>query len=122
MAPARRRPRTAGAQLNKPPAVEAEREERIAKARAKYNSNYNKNRDPKYLKFYNSNDWKILSRKKIQDSKYRCEICGAIASEVHHIIPIQTDEGWKRRLDYTNLKCLCLDCHNKQHKRFQKRG
>ena len=33
MAPARRRPRTAGAQLNKPPAVEAEREENPAQGK-----------------------------------------------------------------------------------------
>ena len=102
------------------PIVDAIRKERIAKAKAKYNSGYNKNRDPKYSRFYNSNDWKILSRKYIQDHRYRCEVCGALASEVHHKVPIQTEDGWRQRLCYYNLECLCLECHNKRHNRFQK--
>lgn len=56
-----------------------------------------------------------------QDKGYRCEECGAIASEVHHIVPIQTDEGWERRLDYNNLECVCVYCHNKKHGRFIKK-
>ena len=104
------------------PIVEAEREERKALAKARNNREYNKKRDPTYVRFYNSSDWKILSRRYIQDKGYRCEKCRAFASEVHHKIPIQTEEGWSRRLDYTNLECLCLECHNKSHNRFQKRG
>ena len=104
------------------PLVEAEREERMAKSKLKSNANYNKKRDPKYLKFYNSNEWRMLSQKKIMDCQYRCELCGAVASEVHHSIPIQTDEGWRLRYDYNNLECLCLECHNKRHNRFLKRG
>ena len=103
------------------PIVEAERMERKAKAASKYNSEYNKKRDPKYIRFYSSSDWKILSRKYIQDKKYRCEQCGKLASEVHHKIAIQTKEGWELRLDYSNLECLCLECHNKRHNRFQKK-
>lgn len=104
------------------PIVEAEIAERKARASVKSNHEYNKKRDPKYLKFYQSSDWRALSQKKISDSGYRCESCGKIASEVHHIIPIQTKEGWERRFDYSNLECLCLECHNKRHKRFQKRA
>ena len=82
---------------------------------------YNKKRDPKYKQFYNSNEWKILKEKKLQDEQYRCERCEKLAVEVHHIKYIQTEEGWPLRLDYDNLEALCIDCHNYRHSRFQKR-
>lgn len=59
---------------------------------------YNKKRDPKYKTFYNSNDWKLLKDKKMMDEQYRCERCPKLATEVHHIKPIQTKEGWTLRL------------------------
>lgn len=100
--------------------AEKEREENRTRYSKQANRKYNMKRDPKYIKFYNSPDWKLkLSRKYMSDKGYRCEECGAIASEVHHIIPIQTSEGWERRLDYHNLKALCLECHNKEHDRFK---
>ena len=103
------------------PIVEAEREARRQEARLKANRNYNKTRDPKYMRFYNSADWRTLSLKRLQDDGYRCVMCGAIASEVDHIKPIQTPDGWNLRLDYNNTRSLCLDCHNKRHNRFQKK-
>ncbi len=84
-------------------------------------SNYNKKRDPKYKTFYNSTPWKLLKEKKLQDTNYKCEHCGELAEEVHHIEPIQTESGWLRRLDYSNLESLCIECHNYRHNRFQKR-
>lgn len=96
-------------------------EERLAalKARKKeWNTRYNKKRDPKYSRFYASTDWKRLSRSKMQEAGYRCEECGGLAVEVHHVEPIQTESGWERRLDWNNLKALCLGCHNKAHGRF----
>lgn len=82
---------------------------------------YNKKRDPKYKAFYNSNDWKLLKDKKMMDEEYRCERCRKLATEVHHIKPIQTKEGWFLRLDYNNLLAVCVDCHNKEHNRFQRK-
>lgn len=82
---------------------------------------YNKKRDPKYKSFYNSNEWKLLKDKKMMNEQYRCEDCQRLAVEVHHIKPIQIDEGWELRLDYDNLAALCIDCHNKRHNRFQRR-
>ena len=82
------------------PIVEAEREARLRESRLKSNREYNKRRDPKYVRFYNSIPWRMLSAKRLQDDGYRCVECGKIASEVDHIIPIQTPEGWERRLDY----------------------
>ncbi len=89
--------------------------------KAKYNQNYNKKRDPKYIRFYNSQDWKILSAKKMADQSYKCERCGTLATEVHHIKPIQTPDGWELRLDYDNLMAVCVTCHNKEHDRFRRR-
>lgn len=103
------------------PIVEAEKEERLKALRREGHKRYNRTRDPKYVRFYNSGDWKILSRKRLQDDGYKCVKCGKIASEVDHIVPIQTPEGWERRLDYSNTRSLCLDCHNERHNRFKKK-
>lgn len=104
------------------PGVLAEREARKQDSRKRSNRNYNKTRDPKYSRFYNSNDWRMLSAKRLADEGYRCAWCGAIAWGVDHIQPIQTNEGWVRRLDYDNTRSLCHACHEKRHKRFTKRS
>ena len=63
---------------------------------------------------------------------YRCEDCIEenkkdpsyeiqLAEEVHHLEFIETPEGWKRRLDYYNLRALCHSHHDKRHNRFQKK-
>ena len=101
--------------------VEAEREDRLKLSKRQADRRYNKTRDPKYLRFYNSKEWRILSRVCLQEGGYRCRKCGAYASEVDHIKPIQTPEGWELRLDKSNLQPLCVDCHNAKHKRFIKR-
>ena len=82
---------------------------------------YNKKRDPKYLQFYKSIEWKLLKDKKLQDEQYLCERCSKLATEVHHIKYIQTEEGWPLRLEYDNLEALCTNCHNYRHSRFQRR-
>lgn len=103
------------------PIVQAEREARMQESRRKANREYNKRRDPKYLRFYNSVQWRTLSQARLQHDNYKCVNCGKIASEVDHIIPIQTEAGWSKRLDFSNTQSLCLDCHNIKHNRF-KRG
>lgn len=103
------------------PIVEAARKARRAESKRESDRRYNKTRDPKYIRFYRSAEWRTLSRKRLQDDGYKCVMCGKIASEVDHIKPIQTPEGWEHRLDYSNTRSLCLDCHNKRHKRFQKK-
>lgn len=101
------------------PVAEEERRAAFQERKRKWNSRYNAKRDPRFARFYGSTDWKRLSKAKMADAGYRCEDCGTIAVEVHHIDPIQTDSGWERRLDWGNLKAVCLDCHNKAHGRFQ---
>lgn len=104
------------------PIVEAYRAERLRGAKRKNNRDYNRGRDPKYTRFYNSKEWRILSRKIMQDQGYKCAWCGAISEGVDHIQEIKTPEGWERRLDPTNLRPLCHACHDKRHDRFKKRS
>ena len=105
-------------------AQRAEAQERRAEYKRKqYNKKYNRQRDPKYLTFYRSKEWKITSRSKLQQAGYKCQGklpgCTHLAVEVHHIKPIQTDEGWDLRLDWDNLEPLCTSCHNSRHQRFK---
>lgn len=112
------------------PIAEAQAAEAIERKteyrRKKYNTAYNKRRDPKYLTFYRSKNWKAMSKAKLQDCGYKCELrlegCTRLATEVDHTVPIQTPEGWERRLDWSNLKGTCTSCHNRKHARFKKRG
>ena len=41
----------------------------------------------------------------------QCVLCGAPASEVHHIV-FRSQLGLS---NLNNLACLCRDCHNKAH-------
>ena len=103
------------------PIVKAEREQRLEQTRRESNRRYNQTRDPKYVRFYKSKEWRMLSISRLQYDGYKCVKCGKIASEVDHIKPIQTPEGWELRLDINNTRSLCLACHNARHKRFVKR-
>ena len=104
------------------PIVTAMREARRGEVKGRADRAYNTRRDPKYQKFYRSKPWRMLSARYMQDHMWKCERCGGLAVEVHHIKAIQTDEGWDRRLDVTNLMAVCVDCHNKEHKRFMRRS
>ena len=107
-------------------AQRAEAQERKAELRRKkYNQKYNKTRDPKYLTFYRSKEWKITSKAKLLDAGYKCQArlqgCTHMAVEVHHIKPIQTDEGWELRLEWENLEAVCTACHNGRHQRYKRK-
>lgn len=82
---------------------------------------YNKTRDKKYTRFYKEPAWIQLSQSYIAFKRYKCERCKAMAAEVHHKKPIQTQEGWELRYDWENLEALCVICHNKEHNRFKSR-
>lgn len=100
------------------PVIQQEREKNqmIYKRRAGRKS-YAK-QDKKYVRFYQSPEWRMLSAKMLQEKGYRCENCKQIATQVHHVVKIQIEEGWNRRFDVSNVKCLCGRCHNKAHGRF----
>ncbi|MCI8425659.1 MAG: HNH endonuclease [Adlercreutzia sp.] len=73
--------------------------------------------DPKYRKFYKSREWRMTSLQYAVDHGHRCERCGKVGTDVHHVIPIQTEEGWELRFDPENLALLCVSCHNIAHGR-----
>lgn len=95
--------------------LEAIREQNLKRKMQQYNSR----RDPKYLAFYRSKDWRRQSRAKLEAAQYKCEArlsgCQLYAVEVHHIKPIQTREGWDKRLEWENLEAVCTSCHNGRH-------
>ena len=99
----------------KPIAEEALTEAREHNARMRARK-YNHRRDPKYTAFYNSKPWRMTSKRKLDSCGYRCEArlegCARVACEVHHIKPLKTPEGWERRLDWSNLMGVCIQCHN----------
>ena len=101
-------------------------ERKRAYKRAKYNKQYNQQRDPKYAAFYRSKPWKMTSKAKLQSVNWKCEAklegCHGIATEVHHEKPIKTEEGWELRLEWSNLTAVCIACHNKLDKKnFRRR-
>lgn len=104
---------------------EAKRERKAEYLRKKYQRKYNSRRDPRYMTFYRSKDWRTTSRAKLSSVHYKCEArlpgCTTLAVEVHHIKPIQTEEGWHERLEWDNLKAVCIACHNTIHERFKPR-
>lgn len=78
---------------------------------------YNKQRDPILVKFYNSKEWKTLSYYTLASNHFLCIGCSTderpvLADVADHIIPVQVD--WSLRLDPKNTQPLCHDCHNKK--------
>lgn len=104
-------------------------EKQIVERKQQTNSRYNKNRDSKYTKFYNSKDWRTLSKTYLLKHNM-CEECEKearlqdkyniqISEEVHHREPIQTPTGWLRRFEWNNLIALCHYHHDVAHGRFK---
>ena len=62
--------------------------------------------------FYNSKEWKALSRLVLLENDYVCEYCGREATMSDHVIPLKAD--WNRRLDRSNLKASCKRCNDKR--------
>ena len=78
---------------------------------------------PKELhNFYKSDVWKLAREIKIRNMNGRCERCGGIGVEVHHIQRLNVDNVKDASISINpeNLELLCRECHNKEHKRFSK--
>ncbi|MBR5865715.1 MAG: HNH endonuclease [Alistipes sp.] len=102
------------------PQVEAELESRRAENLKKKTAAYNRKRSAKYRAFYTSKEWRTLSRSYLREAAYKCEAhvhpeCTGLAVEVHHKLPIQTEDGWQLRLEWDNLEAVCTKCHNVRH-------
>lgn len=99
------------------PSCKALYESTLQERQAQRSAKYNRTRDKEKIRFYKSKEWKRLRDWYAQKAGYKCEDCGALGTEVHHIVPIQTSKGWMRRLDPKNLRLLCTGCHNRTHKK-----
>lgn len=69
-----------------------------------------------YDDFYHSTGWEASRMRAIVRDNGLCVECLKVKSitpyhTVHHIIPIKTPEGWRRRYDLDNLICLCEKHH-----------
>ena len=75
-------------------------------------------------RFYRSDAWKIARAIKIANVCGVCEECGAVGTEVHHIIHLtpQNVSDPNISINQSNLKLLCSKCHNLQHNRFEGRA
>lgn len=63
---------------------------------------------------YNSPKWRQLRAEKLRQCP-QCEVCGADATEVHHIKPHNGD--WDLFLNPDNLLSICHACHLKETQR-----
>ncbi|WP_196606507.1 HNH endonuclease [Pectinatus frisingensis] len=65
--------------------------------------------------FYNSAAWKHTSKAYAASKFYLCEICGRPYKIVHHkkwLTPENINNP-DITLNWNNLMCVCLDCHNR---------
>ena len=67
--------------------------------------------------FYKTRAWKECSRGYMQSKNYVCERCGQPASICHHKkwLNNQNFTNPEIALNWDNLECLCMDCHNTEH-------
>jgi len=79
---------------------------------------------PTINRFYRSAAWQQARLIKITSTNGRCEKCGGVGEEVHHVIHVTPSnvEDLKVTLNQENLILLCKDCHNKEHERFNNSG
>lgn len=85
--------------------------------RQAYYDRYSRNKKTK--QHYQSKEHKIWAKAIAAKSHGLCVMCSTpsnptIGTEADHIIPIETDEGWKRRLEINNGQWLCHRCHMKK--------
>lgn len=74
----------------------------------------------KLERFYKSDRWHMARSIVITRANGLCERCGAVGTEVHHIIRLNPDnvDDVSISINPKNLILLCKDCHNKEHGRF----
>ncbi len=80
-------------------------------------------RKPKEIhRFYKSVAWQVAREIKIRDANGKCERCGTLGEEVHHIkrLTVLNVMDPNISLNQENLELLCKKCHNKEHRRFSK--
>ena len=87
-------------------------------------SNVNKERTKQRQSFYNKSEWRKIRKAKLM-AQPLCELCGAVAEHIHHIISfVNEDDAMKQMellLNWENLQSLCQECHNRLHNEDLKR-
>jgi 5-methylcytosine-specific restriction enzyme A len=74
------------------------------------------------MKFYKGKEWKALRMEALERDHYECQSCKrkgkySRAKNVHHIKEVKTHPELALNLD--NLECICIQCHNDEHKRLE---
>lgn len=65
-------------------------------------------------KFYQSKDWQRI-RLYVLSANPFCTVCDKeVATEVDHIIGLNTVEGWRNRLALDNLQSICKTDHGRK--------
>lgn len=81
-------------------------------------SSQSKERTKQRQSFYNKSEWRKLRKAKLM-AQPLCELCGAVAQHIHHIISfVNEDDELKQMellLNWENLQSLCQECHNRLH-------
>lgn len=75
-------------------------------------------RNKDYIKLINSSRWRKLRNEQLMKNPL-CQVCGDIATEVHHLKPIESEKEFERMetlaYDPVNLQSLCHKCHVDTH-------
>lgn len=76
-------------------------------------------KNEKYDKLIKCHNWRKLRELKIKNNPL-CEVCGDMATEVHHIKPLldyRNNEALMQELayNYDNLQSVCHKCHKQIH-------
>lgn len=94
-------------------------------------------RNPEARTLYNCKQWKMTTDTvkgmycgmcimcllgEDRDSEIQSKVQGKIVpyNVVHHIVPIDTPDGWNKRLSINDCVCLCHECHAKVHAAYNK--
>lgn len=72
---------------------------------------------------YDSVSWEKLRRMYMESKNWICERCGRPATVCHHRVHLTADNVTDPHIAYdvANLECLCHECHNAEHDRFNRR-
>ena len=65
-----------------------------------------------------ADNWPRVARAFKQRADWKCDSCGASLSHAKHLLDVHHVNGDKRNNSDDNLRCLCKDCHSKEHHHY----
>ena len=86
----------------------------VREMRYGYHPSERRGRGPEDIVFYWTTAWRRLRKQVLVRDHYICQLrtsskCSGVATEVHHIVPLEADPA--RGLDLDNLVSCCWWCH-----------